>query len=424
MPPTRLPSRTDVAVIGAGQAGLTMSWHLQQAGREHVLLERRSTLGGGWQDRWDAFCLVSPNWTASFPDATYDGDDPDGFMPRDELVGRVAGYATTIGAPVVLEASVERLRPAGTGGFTLDTTQGPVHAREAIVATGGFHVPNIPAIAAGLPSRVLSLHSSAYRREGDLPEGAILVVGTGQTGCQLAEELRDAGRGVYFSGGAAGRVPRRYRGRDIFYWLSELGRHGERLGTPLPTVATLPDPRRRLAANPQLSGHKGGHDIDLRQMALDGTVLLGRLTAIDGERATFAPDLDANLAFADGFFEERFRKLLDDFIEARGLDCPPAEPSTHAAFEPPIIESLDLAQAGIGTVLWTSGYRQSLGWIEPSITDEMGFARQVRGVSELPGLSLIGSLWQHDQTSATLFGVGRDAEVLAERLGLTAGRVP
>jgi putative flavoprotein involved in K+ transport len=422
VPPTRLPSRTDVAVIGAGQAGLTMSWHLQQAGREHVLLERRSTLGGGWQDRWDAFRLVSPNWTVSFPDAPYDGDDPDGFMPRDELVGRVAGYATTIGAPVVPEAGVERLRPAGTGGFTLDTTQGPLHAGEAIVATGGFHVPNIPAIAAGLPSRILSLHSSAYRREGDLPEGAILVVGTGQTGCQLAEELRDAGRGVYFSGGAAGRVPRRYRGRDIFYWLSELGRHGERLGTPLPTVATLPDPRRRLAANPQLSGHKGGHDIDLRQMALDGTVLLGRLTAIDGERATFAPDLDANLAFADRFFEERFRKLVDDFIEARGLNCPPAEPSVHAAFEPPIIENLDLAKARIGTVLWTSGYRQSLGWIEPSITDDMGFARQVRGVSELPGLSLIGSLWQHDQTSATLFGVGRDAEVLAERLGLTAGR--
>jgi putative flavoprotein involved in K+ transport len=399
-----------------------MSWHLQQAGREHVLLERRSTLGGGWQDRWDAFRLVSPNWTASFPDAPYDGEDPDGFMPRDELIGRVVGYATTIGAPVVLDAGVERLRPAATGGFTLDTTQGSVLADEVIVATGGFHVPNIPAIAAGLPSRVLSLHSSAYRREADLPDGAILVVGTGQTGCQLAEELRDAGREVFFSGGAAGRVPRRYRGRDIFFWLSELGRNGERLGTPLPTVATLPDPRRRLAANPQLSGHKGGHDIDLRQMALEGTTLLGRLTAIDGERATFAPDLHANLAFADGFFEERFRKLVDSYIEAAGLDCPPPGASVHAAFEPPIIETVDLAKAGIGTVLWTSGYRQSLGWIEPSITDEMGFARQVRGVSEVPGLSFIGSLWQHDQTSATLFGVGRDAEVLAARLGLTAGR--
>jgi putative flavoprotein involved in K+ transport len=415
---TALAARVEVAVVGAGQAGLTMSWHLQRAGREHLVLERRSALGGGWQDRWDAFRLVSPNWTASFPGAPYDGDDPDGFMPRDELIGRVAGYARAIGAPVVLDVDVERLRPAATGGLTLDTTQGPVHADQVIVATGGFHVANIPAIAAGLPRRVLSLHSSTYRREADLPPGAVLVVGTGQTGCQLVEELRDAGRQVYFSGGAAGRVPRRYRGRDIFFWLSDLGLHGERLGTPLPNVTTLPDPRRRLAANPQLSGHRGGHDIDLRQMGLDGTTLLGRLSAIDGERVTFAPDLHANLSYAEAFFEERFRGLFDRYADAAGLDLPPAEAVVHADFAPPIIESLDLARADIGTVLWTSGYRQSLGWIEPSITDDMGFARQVRGVTEIPGLSFLGSLWQYDQTSAALFGLARDAEVLAERLGL------
>jgi putative flavoprotein involved in K+ transport len=420
-----LPARVDVAVIGAGQAGLTMSWHLQQAGREHVLLERRATLGGSWQDRWDAFRLVSPNWTASFPDAPYDGDDPDGFMPREEIVGRVAGYAERIGAPVVLEAGVERLRQAPSGaGFDLETTQGPLHAREVVVAAGGFHRPNIPAIAQHLPSRVLSLHSSTYRRERDLPPGAVLVVGTGQTGCQLVEELRDAGREVYLSGGAAGRLPRRYRGRDIFSWLAELGWHGERLGTALPNVRTLPDPRRRLAANPQLSGHRGGHDVDLRQMALDGTTLLGRLTGIDGEQVTFASDLGANLAFADGFFEERFRKLIDAYIQAARLDCPPAEPTEAATFEPPVIDALELDRADIGTVLWTSGYRQDLGWIEPSITDDMGFARQDRGVSELPGLYFIGSLWQWDQTSAALFGLGRDAEILARRMGLATDPAP
>ena len=420
-----MPTRVDVAVIGAGQAGLTMSWHLQHAGREHVLLERRPTLGGGWQDRWDAFRLVSPNWTASFPGAPYDGDDPDGFMPRDEVIARVAGYAERIGAPVVLEAGVDRLRLAADGtSFDLETTQGPLRAREVIVATGGFHRPNIPKVAESLPRRVLSLHSSAYRRESDLPPGAVLVVGTGQTGCQLVEELRDAGREVYFSGGAAGRVPRTYRGRDIFVWLAALGHQGERLGTPLPNVKTLPDPRRRLAANPQLSGHKGGHDVDLRQMALDGTTLLGRLTAIDGERVTFAPDLLVNLAFAEGFFEERFRKLVDAYIEAAGLETPAAEPREVTTFEPPLIEALELDRAGIGTVLWTSGYRQSLDWIEPTITDEMGFARQDRGISELPGLTFIGSLWQWDQISATLFGVGRDAEILAGRMGLSSGSAP
>ena len=414
--------RTDVAVIGAGQAGLSMSWHLQAAGREHVLLERRATLGGGWQDRWDAFRLVSPNWTASFPDAPYDGDDPDGYMPRDELIGRVAGYAERIAAPVVLEAAVERLRPSSDGGgFVLDTSQGQLQAREVVVATGGFHVPNVPAAAASLPSRVLSLHSSAYRREPDLPAGAILVVGSGQTGVQIVEELRALGREVFLAGGAAGRVPRRYRGRDIFTWLAALANEGDRYGTGLPTVSQLPDQRRRLAANPQLSGHRGGYDIDLRRIGQDGTTILGRLTGIDGEHVRFAPDVHANLAFADRFFEERFRELIDRYIDAAGLDCPAAEPAATVDFEPPIVEGIDLDSAGIGTVLWTTGYRQSLGWIEPSIIDEMGFARQVRGVSDIPGLFFIGSLWQHDQGSATLFGLQRDARVLAERMGLTRG---
>jgi putative flavoprotein involved in K+ transport len=236
---------------------------------------------------------------------------------------------------------------------------------------------------------------------------------------QIVEELRALGRDVFLAGGAAGRVPRRYRGRDIFAWLSALANDGERYGTTLPTVSQLPDPRRRLAANPQLSGHRGGYDIDLRRIGRDGTTILGRLTGIDGEHVTFAPDVRANLVFADGFFEERFRGLIDRYIDAAGLDCPPAEPAVTIDFEPPIVEDLDLAKARIATVLWTTGYRQSLGWIEPSITDEMGFARQVQGVSEIPGLYLIGSLWQHDQGSATLFGVQRDAQVLDARMGLT-----
>ena len=339
-------------------------------------------------------------------------------MPRDEIASRVAGYAAAIDAPVVLETAVERLRAAG-GGFELDTNQGHMRAREVIVATGAFHVPRIPQVADALPARVLSLHSAAYRRETDLPTGAVLVVGSGQTGVQLVEELRAIGREVYLSVGAAGRVPRRYRGRDVFFWLSQLAERGEALGTPLPNVATLPDPRRRLAGNPHLSGHDGGHDTDLRQIAESGTTLLGRLTAVDGEHVHLAADLRANLAFADGFFEERFRKLTDAFIEASGMDCPAAEPSAEVDFEPPVIEELDLATSGISTVLWATGYRQDLGWIEPRITDEMGFARQVRGVTEIPGLYLIGSLWQYDQTSATLFGVGRDARVLSERMGLS-----
>jgi len=417
---TSLPSRVDTAVIGAGQAGLTMSWHLRAAGRDHVVLERRPTLGGGWQDRWEAFRLVSPNWSASFPGAPYDGKEPDGFMTRDEIAGRVASYAARIAAPVVREAGVERLTALGTGGFELRTAQGTVIAREVVVAIGGFHAPNVPAVAAALPARVLSLHSSAYRRPGDLPPGAVLVVGTAQTGMQLVEELRAAGREVYLSVGSAGRFPRRYRGRDSFAWLALCVQRGEELGVPLPTVDKLPDPRRRLAGNPHVSGHGGGHDTNLRQFGRDGVRLVGRLTAVDGERVRLAPDLPANVAAADRFFDERFRPLFDRLIEAAGIDAPPADPGAAVAFEPEVIDELDLASAGISTVLWTTGYRRDLTWIDPPITDELGFPRQVRGVTEVPGLYVLGSLWQHDQASATLFGVARDARVLAGLMGLAA----
>ena len=415
---TSLPQRVDTVIIGAGQAGLTMSWHLQRAGRDHVLLERRATLGGGWQDRWDEFRLVGPNWTASFPGAAYDGDDPDGYMPRDEIVSRVARYAETIGAPVVLEARVEGLRSLAGEGFTLATSQGPVVAREVVVATGGFHVPHVPDLAAALPSRILSLHAHAYRRAADLPPGAVLIVGSGQTGVQLTEELRAAGRDVYLCVGAAGRVPRRYRGRDIFYWLWQLAERGEEVGVALPSVDTLPDPRRRLAGNPALSGHRGGHETDLRQIGREGTTLLGRLRAIEGSRISLAPDLHASLAFADGFFLQRFQVPIDAFIAAAGLKCPPAGPPLATSFEPAIVEELDLDEAGISTVVWTTGYRPDLRWIDLPVTDELGFPRQARGLSDVPGLYFVGSLWLHDQTSATLVGLPRDARVLANRMGL------
>ncbi len=365
--------------------------------------------------------LVGPNWTASFPGAAYDGADPDGYMPRDEIVGRVAGYAAAIGAPVVLDADVERLRIRSGGGFELRTSQGTLRAREVVVATGGFHQPRVPAIANALPSRVLSLHAHAYRRAADLPPGAVLVVGSGQTGTQLVEELAANGRDVFLSVGTSGRVPRRYRGQDFFFWLWLMAERGEELGVPLPTVDKLPDPGRRLAGNPSLSGHDGGHETDLRRFGAEGTTtLLGRLEAIDGERVRLAGDLADNLAAADRFFAEKFLQPFDDLIRATGCDCPPAEPPIRSDYQPPTIEALDLAAAGIGTVLWTTGYRQDFGWIEAPITDTWGFVRQHHGVTEVPGLYLLGSLWQIDQTSATLFGLPRDARRLAERMGIAS----
>ncbi|HEX2754462.1 MAG TPA: NAD(P)-binding domain-containing protein [Candidatus Limnocylindrales bacterium] len=406
----------ETVVIGAGQAGLALSWFLRQAGREHVVLERRTTLGGGWQDRWDAFCLVSPNWTTGVPGFDYDGDDPDGYMPRDEIVARFRRYATAIAAPVELGIAVTGLtrtdprRP----GFRLETSGGPIEAREVIVAAGGFHAPKIPAAASGFGPRILQLHSHQYRNADALPHGAVLVVGTGQSGVQLAEELQAAGRQVFLSVGHCGRAPRRYRDRDIFWWLRQFATKGPSVGAPLPTVDRLPDPRMRFACNPHLSGHAGGHTTNLRRFAADGMRLVGRFESGEGERARFAADLTANLRFADGFFDERLRPLCETLIERLGLELPPHVDDPFV-FEPPEVTELDLAAEGISTVLFTSGYRLDFSWIDLPIFEESGLPVHVRGVTEVPGLTFIGLPWQYSMGSANLVSFAQDAAYLAER---------
>jgi len=416
-------SRIDTVVVGGGQAGLTISSYLRAAGREHVVLERRDSLGGGWQDRWDAFRLVTPNWTASFAGFPYDGDDPDGFMPRSEIAARVARYAEVIDAPIQLGTAVRRLerRDRGPGRFRLTTDRGAIDADAVVVATGSFHGPRIPPAGARIAARVRQLHSHAYRNEAALPPGAVLVVGSGQTGVQIAEELHDTGRRVFLAVGHCGRVPRRYRGGDIFHWLWTIRMRGHEFGTTLPTVDQLQDPRLRFACNPHLSGHGGGHDTDLRRFASEGMTLVGRFEDADGEAIRVAPDLETNLAFADGFFDSRYRSLIDTYIERAGIDAPPDDRRPFA-FDPPARAGLDLAAEGISTIVWTTGYRLDYGWIDLPIFDEYGSPRHDRGMTEVPGLAFIGLAWLLDQGSATLWGVKRDAADLAERLtGSTAG---
>ena len=412
-----LPSRVETAVIGAGHCGLTMSWYLSQAGNDHVVLERRSTLGGGWQDRWDEFCLVSPNWCASLPGYRYQGSDPDGYMVKDDLVAHIAGYADAIGAPVAMETELEKLTPRATGGFELRTNQGTIEADNVVVAVGSFHAPRLPDVAAALPRRLTQLHSHHYRRPDDLPEGAVLVVGSGQSGVQLAEELSDAGREVYLSVGTAGRVPRRYRGHDIFRWLAGLASTPPELGVALPTADKLPDPGMRLAGNPHLSGHHGGHDTNLREMAAAGMHLVGRIDGVEGERLILRQDLSKNLAWADRFFDERFKELADRYIDRMGIDAPPDDRASFD-FEPPEPTELDLARAGISSILWTTGYRREYPWLDLPIVDEYNLPRQTRGVTEVPGLYFLGLLWQTNQGSATLFGAAPDARYIAAQLGL------
>lgn len=283
-----------------------------------------------------------------------------------------------------------------------------------IVATGAFHRAKIPAAGTGLPSRVLQLHAHEYRNPDQLPPGAVLLIGSGQTGVQLAEELQEAGRQVFLSVGRCGRAPRRYRGYDSFWWVRQLASRGPEFGTPLPSVTQFPEPRLRFAGNPHVSGHHGVHDTNLRQMAIDGIRLVGRFARADGERVEFASDLSDNLAFADRFFDDRFRTLCDTFAEKAGIEVGPDD-CAWPTYEPPEVTELDLAREGISTVLWTTGYEPDYAWLDLPILDEFGVPRHLRGVTAVPGLTLVGLLWQHNNASANLSGVTLDAEYLASR---------
>ncbi|MEZ0240085.1 MAG: NAD(P)-binding domain-containing protein [Chloroflexota bacterium] len=405
----------ETVVVGAGQAGLIVSSLLKQAGQEHLVLDRRSTLGGGWQDRWDGFQLVSPNWTTSIAGFPYRGQDPDGYMPRDDIIDHFRAYAASIGAPIELDTDVTRLTDIDGGAerFRLATSRGAIDARNVVVAGGPFQVPHIPEIAGDIDPSITQIHSHDYRSPDALPPGGVLLIGSGQTGVQLAEELMAAGRSVTIAVGRCGRVPRRYRGRDLFWWLRELAIHGPAVGTPLPTATGLPNPALRFACNPQLSGHGVPHDTNLRKMATEGLRLVSRFEGATGTRVRFAPGLIETLGFVDGFFADRFQPLLDRYAEHIAAPVPAGEFEQHP-YEPPEVADLDLRAEGISTVVWTSGYRPGFGWIELPVLDEFGLPRQSGGATDVPGLSFIGTPWLVDMGSANLVGVERDAEALAE----------
>lgn len=421
-PRARRPRTVETVVVGAGQAGLVMSRLLADAGREHLVLDRRASLGGGWQDRWDAFRLVSPNWTVSVPGLAYQGADPDGFMPRDEIIDHWRRYADTIAAPVELGTDVTHLRAldGGPARFRLTTSRGEIDAREVIVAGGPFQVPHVPAVGSGFAPSIRQLHAHDYRRPEDLSPGRILLVGSGQTGVQLAEELQAAGREVLISVGRCGSVPRRYRGHDLFWWLRQMATRGRELGAGLPAPADLPSAAARFTCNPQLSGHGGGHAVSLRRMAADGVRLVGRLQSAEGTTARFASDLQENVRVAAAFFESRFRPGIEAFIARVGEQFPKDEPDpgeSDPALLPdvPEVPELDLAAEGVSTVIWTSGYRPAFDWIEPAVIDGYGLPIGTGGVTPVDGLTFIGQPWMVDMASANLVGLVRDAEALAVR---------
>ena len=393
-------------VVGGGPAGLAVSHELARAGVEHVVLER-GRVGQGWRDRWDSFCLVTPNWSVRLPGGEYDGADPDGFMPRDEIVAYLEHYAASFGAPVREGVAVLSLESAAGGGFLARTSAGDVHADRVVVCTGAFQRAYRPAGASSLPPDLFWLDIESYRNPSILPPGRVLIVGSGQTGCQLAEELVEAGREVVLSCGRAAWVPRRIGGRDVVAWLLESGF----LDQP---AASLPAPAARLLANPLATGHGGGHDLNLRTLRAMGVTLVGHFLGVEGGEARFAPDLAATVAWGDDRYRE-LRELFRGTAAARGLPVP--DMPDPELFDGAAPESIPLA--GFGAVIFSGGfrpdYRSWLPW--PDAFDELGFPIQQDGASTVvEGLYFVGVHFLRVRRSSTLLGMGEDAKIVAEAI--------
>ncbi|GAA3455460.1 MSMEG_0569 family flavin-dependent oxidoreductase [Dactylosporangium matsuzakiense] len=402
-----------VAVVGGGQAGLAMSWHLRALGVDHVVFER-SRVGHEWRERrWDSFCLVTPNWQCRLPGYAYTGDDPDGFMAGPQVVTFLERYAASFGPPLREGVAVHRLRRTPAGLFELLTSAGRYTADQVVVATGPYHRPAVPRVAERLPAHIAQVHSSQYRNPAQLPGGPVLVVGTGQSGCQIAEDLHLAGRPVHLAVGGAPRAARRYRGRDTLAWLDAMG-HYDRGVDEFGDADEV-----RLRANHYMTGRDGGRDIDLRRFALEGMRLYGRLATVEPGRATFADDLAANLDRADAV-AEGIKDAIDGYIARNAIDAP-GEPRYTPVWRPQETVA-ELSLDGVAAVVWSTGFHRDHRWVEVPVFDGRGYPTHERGVTGCPGLYFLGLPWQHTWGSGRFAGVARDAAFLAARITATRRR--
>lgn len=405
------PEHFSVVVVGGGQAGLSVSYLLKQRGVSHVVLEGKR-IASAWRDeRWDAFCLVTPNWQCRLPGHSYQGDDPQGFMGKDAIVDYVESYAWRFELPVREGVWVKQVKP-GARGFDIETSSGALTAEQVVVATGGYHAPRVPEYAREIP--VQQLHSSAYRNAAALPPGEVLVVGTGQSGCQIAEDLHLDGRKVHLAVGSAPRCARRHRGRDVVDWLEEMGHYS----LPIEQQANPDELRER--ANHYVTGRAGGHDLDLRRFALEGMKLYGPVRGYAAGRLTVAPRLREHLDHADDVYRN-INRSIDTYIAKQGITAP-AQPEYVAVWEP-VTEptELDVASAGITSIVWATGFHTDFSWVQAPVLSERGKPRHRRGVTEVPGLYFIGLPWLHTWGSGRFSAVGADAEhIVAHMFGAIA----
>jgi putative flavoprotein involved in K+ transport len=397
----------DCAVVGAGPAGLATSAALTARGVEHVVLER-GQVGESWRtQRWDSFRLNTPGWMNQLL-----GEQPrDAYATGVEVVQRLEELAAD--RPVREGVPVARLAPAGDG-YALATGQGNVLARTVVVATGDQNLPKVPALAGTFPDRVAHYHTADYRGPDQLPEGAVLVVGSAQSGCQITEDLLAGGRRVVLATSPVGRVPFRHRGRESIDWLAEAGFMDQR-------PRDLPDPSVVHAAMPILAPGRG---LSLQALARAGATLVGRPVAVDGERVSFDGSAKANVAVGDAF-AARMRAMVDQIIRRRGVDAPPAEPDDHDApvdLDPP--SSLDLRAGQVASVVWCTGFSGDFSWLDPALVDVDGQPRHEDAAATAPGVWYVGLRWLTRRRSSIFFGFPDDAATVADavRAHLTGRR--
>jgi putative flavoprotein involved in K+ transport len=398
-----------VIVVGGGQAGLSVSQYLKQAGIVHLVIERNTVTHTWRTQRWDAFCLVTPNWQCALPGYPYSGDDPHGFMKKNEIIEYLDGFIKSVDAPVLEHTEVKRVSRDGEGVFSVATAQGRFTADQVVVASGGYHTPIVPRMAERLPRGIVQIQSSEYRNPQAMPEGAVLVVGSGQSGAQIAEDLHLAGRKVILAVGEAPRCARFYRGRDVVDWLADMKYYD------MPVEQHPLREGVRDNTNHYVTGRDGGRDIDLRKFAAEGMELYGRLEDLQDGVLSFAPNLIANLDNADKTFNG-INAGIDAYIEKNGIDAP-----SGSRYEPlwrPSGErtALGLEASGIGSIVWCIGFTPDFSWLDEPIFNGRGYPAHTRGVTPVEGLYFVGLPWLHTWGSGRFSGVARDAEHVVQRI--------
>lgn len=400
-----MPEQHDVVVIGGGQAGLAMSAVLQQRGVEHIVLERHRIAERWRTERWESLRFQFPNWSMALPGWEYAGDDPDGFAHWTEVLRIIEEYAARNGAPVREQTEVIDLH-AENGGFLLRVPGGTIGTRAVVVATGPFQRPRMPPLSAAVPPSVLQTDPTRYRNPGDLPDGAVLVVGSGASGCQIAEELMRAGRTVFLAVSRHRRVPRRFRGNDVYWWLERMGRFAQ-------TIDGFPD--RKWPPSTVVTGVDGGYDVNVRQMAAGGVRVVGRVVAISSGKVTLARNANEILDEADAVFAGFVSAARDHATANPDLELGDDEPETLSAPTIPIadVDSLDLRAENVAAIVWATGYDHDYQWLHVPVLDWGGRPVQRRGVTTVPGLYFLGLHWMHTFKSGLFSGVGSDAEYVA-----------